>query len=130
MGFEWYLAVLRQYTTFGGRSHRPEFWWFTLWSFIISLALTVAELALDIGNDWAGPLTSVYGLLVLIPTLAVGARRLHDIGRTGWWQLLLLIPLVGLIILIVWWARDGEPQPNQWGPKPFAGAAPRGEWGG
>ena len=126
---QWYLMVLRRYAQFDGRAHRPEFWWFTLWSFIVSLALSVAELALDVGNEWAGPLTGVYALLVLVPTLAVGARRLHDIGRTGWWQLLLLIPLVGAIILIVWWARDGQPEPNEWGPRPFGGPAAHG-WGG
>ena len=125
---QWYVVVLRRYAKFDGRAHRPEFWWFTLWSFIVSLALSVAELALDVGSEWAGPLTSVYALLVLVPTLAVGARRLHDIGRTGWWQLLLLIPLVGAIILIVWWARDGQPEPNRWGPKPFGGPAAQG-WG-
>ena len=80
---QWYLAVLKQYTKFDGRSHRTEFWFFQLWSFVISLALAVVELALDLGSDYTGPLTGIYGLLVLIPTLAVGARRLHDIGRSG-----------------------------------------------
>ena len=123
---QWYLAVLRQYAKFDGRAHRPEVWWFTLWSVIVSLALTVVELALDLGNDWAGPLTSVYGLLVIVPSLAVGARRQHDIGRTGWWQLLLLLPIVGAIIMIVWWAQDGEPGVNEWGPKPVGGPQPVG----
>jgi uncharacterized membrane protein YhaH (DUF805 family) len=127
---QWYVVVLRRYAQFDGRAHRPEFWWFTLWSFIVSLALSVLELALGLGNDWASPLTSVYALLVLVPTLAVGARRLHDTGRTGWWQLLLVIPLVGLIILIVWWAREGDREPNRWGPRPIGGPAPQGGWGG
>lgn len=116
---EWYLAVLKQYTRFDGRSHRTEFWWFTLWSFIISLALTIIEIAAGLGGDWGGPLSGIYGLLVIIPTLAVGARRLHDIGRSGWWQLIGLIPLVGIIILIVWWARAGDAEPNEWGPNPW-----------
>jgi len=127
---QWYVVVLRRYAEFGGRAHRPEFWWFTLWSFIVSLALSVAELALEVGNELVGPLTTGYALLVLVPTLAVGARRLHDIGRSGWWQLLLLIPLVGAIILIVWWARAGQPEPNEWGPRPLGGPAPQGGWGG
>ena len=118
---EWYLAVLRRYTEFDGRSHRTEFWWFTLWSVVVSLALTVVELALGIGNDWGGPLSGVYALLVLVPTLAVGARRLHDTGRSGWWQLLVLVPLVGIIILIVWWAQPGGAAPNRWGPNPWGG---------
>jgi uncharacterized membrane protein YhaH (DUF805 family) len=121
---QWYLAVLKQYARFDGRAHRSEFWWFTLWSLVVSLALAVAELALDLGNDYWGPLTFTYALAVLFPTLAVGARRLHDIGRSGWWQLLMLIPLVGIIILIVWWAKDGEPSPNEWGPNPWSGVQP------
>ena len=59
-----------------------------------------------------------------MPSLAVGSRRLHDIGRSGWWQLLLLIPLVGLIVLIVWWAKEGEQAPNTWGPNPWSGPQP------
>jgi uncharacterized membrane protein YhaH (DUF805 family) len=118
---EWYLAVLRQYAKFDGRSHRSEFWWFTLWSLVVSLALTVVELALGISGDWGGPLSFAYAVAVLIPTLAVGARRLHDTGRSGWWQLLVLVPLVGIIILIVWWAQPGGVAPNRWGPNPWGG---------
>jgi uncharacterized membrane protein YhaH (DUF805 family) len=64
-----------------------------------------------------GPIQGILQLAVLVPTLAVGARRLHDIGRSGWWQLIALIPLIGWIILIVFYVRDGEPA-NQYGPNP------------
>jgi uncharacterized membrane protein YhaH (DUF805 family) len=67
-----------------------------------------------------GFLSTIYMLAVLLPSLAVGARRLHDIGRTGWWQLISFIPLIGGIILIVWCATDGHAQSNQWGPNPKA----------
>lgn len=119
---EWYLAVLRKYATFGGRAHRTEFWFFTLWSLVVSLVLLVIELALGLGNEYFGPLTSLYSVAVFVPSLAVGARRLHDIGRSGWWQLLMLIPILGAIVLIVWWARKGEPQRNAHGPDPWAGS--------
>ena len=72
----------------------------------------------------SGLLTGIYQLAVLIPSLAVGARRLHDTGKSGWWQLLHLIPLVGTIVLIVFWATDGDPNPNQHGVNPKQGAMP------
>ena len=111
----WYLTVVRRYAVFRGRASRSEFWWFALWDFILSFALGVAEVVLDLGGDSWGPLTTVYSLALLIPTFAVGARRLHDTGRTGWWQALLVVPIVGIIVLIVWWAQDSVESANKWG---------------
>ncbi|MCA1674673.1 MAG: DUF805 domain-containing protein [Actinobacteria bacterium] len=110
---EWYLKVLRQYADFSGRARRKEFWMFTLVSVIISLVLAIIDSQLPIGI-----LGIIYGLAVLLPSLAVGARRLHDIGRTGWWQLINLIPIIGAIVLIVFFATDGDHQPNAYGPNP------------
>jgi uncharacterized membrane protein YhaH (DUF805 family) len=121
---QWYLEVLRKYAQFEGRAHRTEFWLFVLVNVAISLALGILDAILGTRGDFGGLLQGVYGLAVLIPSLAVGARRLHDIGRSGWWQLLLLIPLVGLIILIVWWAKEGDKAPNDHGPDPWAGPQP------
>jgi uncharacterized membrane protein YhaH (DUF805 family) len=117
---EWYLKVLRQYADFTGRARRREYWMFTLFNLIIAVVLLLLDYGLGTGF-----LNMVYSLAVLLPSLAVGARRLHDIGRSGWWQLLGLIPIIGTIILIVWAATDGSPEPNQWGvnPKSAAGAA-------
>lgn len=111
----WYLTVLRRYAVFRGRASRQEFWWFFLWDFVLSFALAVAEVIPDLGSDRWGPLTSVYGLALLVPTFAVGARRLHDTGRSGWWQVLLIVPVVGIIVLIVWWAEASAESPNKWG---------------
>ena len=108
-------TVLSKYADFTGRARRSEFWWFYLANIIAS---AVAGL---IDQAFGFPLLQVIvGLGLLIPGLAVGARRLHDTGRSGWWQLLALVPLVGIILLIVWWATDSEPRPNQHGapPKP------------
>ena len=103
----WYLDVLKKYTVFTGRARRQEFWMFALINFIISFVLS-----------FIGPLGYLYSLAVLIPCLAVGARRLHDTGRSGWWQLLALIPLIGAIVLIVFAAQDSQPGENQFGPNP------------
>ena len=109
-------SVLTQYATFTGRARRSEFWWFYLFNFIVSIAASIVDAAIG-----APVLQIVVGLGLLIPGLAVGARRLHDTGRSGWWQLIGLVPLVGIILLIVWWATDGHPGPNRWGPSPKYG---------
>lgn len=110
---EWYLKVLRQYADFSGRARRMEYWMFTLISVIISVVIAIIDVLLGIGIlGW------LYVLGVLVPSLAVGARRLHDTGRSGWWQLIGVIPLIGGIVLIVFFALDGERQPNVYGPDP------------
>ncbi|MFK4110531.1 DUF805 domain-containing protein [Streptomyces sp. NPDC002176] len=109
----WYVDVLKKYAVFSGRARRQEYWMFTLFSFIISVVLTILDNALDINF-----LATIYGLVVLLPSLAVTARRLHDTSRTGWWILLVLIPIVGAIILIVFLASEGKPEANEYGPNP------------
>ena len=109
-------AVLTNYAGFRGRSARPEFWWFNLFALIVSIVFTVFS-----GNDgssFLGIVGTLVSLALVVPSFAVGARRLHDIGRSGWYQLFLLIPLVGIIILIVWWARAGDPTDNAFGTAP------------
>ncbi len=109
-------SVLSQYATFTGRARRSEFWFWELATIIASIVTSVIDQIIGI------PLTgAVVGLAVIIPGLAVGARRLHDIGKSGWWQLLVFIPIVGWIILIVWWATDSNPD-NQYGPSPKGAA--------
>lgn len=87
-------TCLSKYVTFSGRASRPEFWWFFLFQILASF---VASL---LGDTVSG----LVALALLLPALAVGARRLHDIGRTGWWQLLLLTG-IGVLLLIFWWAQ-------------------------
>lgn len=119
---EWYLKVLRQYADFTGRARRKEYWMFTLVSFIIAVVLGILDgiLGLDstVGGFNVGLLGDLYSLAVLLPTLAVGARRLHDTGRSGWWLLLGIIPLIGWLILVVFFATDGQRQSNAYGPDP------------
>ena len=108
---EWYLKVLKNYTKFDGRARRKEYWMFTLFNFIISLVLTL----------FIAELLFLYNLAVLIPGLAVAVRRLHDTGRSGWWVLISLIPLIGFIILLVYLLEDSEDGSNQYGPNPKKG---------
>jgi uncharacterized membrane protein YhaH (DUF805 family) len=127
---EWYTTVLRKYVEFSGRARRKEFWMFTLFNVIIQIILSIIDriIGTDYGNGSSGVLTSIYGLAVLLPSIAVGIRRLHDTNRSGWWILIGLIPCVGWIILIVWYATEGVAGPNQYGPDPKA--AERGGFAG
>lgn len=110
----WYLAVLKNYAGFSGRARRTEYWMFFLFNVIIAIVLNVITLAIQ----QVSILGTIYGLAVLIPGLAVGVRRLHDTGRSGWWLLIGLVPLIGAIVLIVFMATDGEPGDNAYGPNP------------
>lgn len=115
----WYLAVLKNYVGFSGRARRKEYWMFVLFNFLVAAVLTGVGMAIE-----TTILTTIYQLAVLIPSLAVSVRRLHDTGRSGWWLLLAFIPIVGAIILIVFLASDGETAPNKYGANPkFAPAA-------
>ena len=108
-----YLGVLKKYAVFSGRARRREFWMFVLINFIVAVGLSVVDMML--GTIVLG---AIYTLAVLIPSLAVGARRLHDIGKTGWWQLIGLIPFIGIIVLIIFYVMDSNPGDNQYGPNP------------
>lgn len=122
----WYLEVLRRYADFSGRARRREYWMFTLITTIISAGLVVIDRQTGMtagpgGSGFAdqvGVLTTVYYLATLLPTLAVGARRLHDQGLTGWLQLIVVIPLLGWVALIVLMALDGHRGSNAHGADP------------
>ena len=111
-------VILKNYVNFEGRANRPEFWWFYLFNFIVGLVLSLLALLISRLATVFTVISYLYSLAVLIPSLAVGARRLHDIGKSGWWQLIAFIPIVGAIILIIWWAKEGDPNENQYGPVP------------
>ncbi len=116
----WYLDVLKKYVLFSGRAHRPEFWYFMLVNVIILVVLRFIDGACGMMFDsgLAGGLSTLYTLAVLLPYLGVGVRRLHDTGRTGWWILLGVIPLIGTLILIFLYALPGEAGDNEYGPPP------------
>lgn len=101
---EHFIAAFSNFTNFRGRATRNQFWMFSLIYFGIAIGLSIIEGLMGIPGIASG----LFGLVMLIPSIAYGARRLHDIGRSGWWQLLGLIPVIGLIILIVMFCLPGK----------------------
>ena len=116
----YYLEALKKYAVFSGRSRRAEFWYFVLFNLIVAIVLSLIDRLIGTfsGASNIGILSGIYSLAVLIPTLALWVRRLHDIDRTGWWVLINLIPLIGTIVLLVFALTPGTPGSNQYGPDP------------
>ena len=108
-----YIEVLQKYAVFDGRAKRSEYWLFLLVHVIISIILGLIPLVLD----WFLVVEVVYALALLVPALAVGARRLHDSGKSGWLQLILLVPLIGWVIVIILMALPSDDE-NKYGPRP------------
>jgi uncharacterized membrane protein YhaH (DUF805 family) len=156
---EWMILPLRRYAQFSGRSQRKEYWMFALLNIIASIILSLLDTALGLGghvNDYAtqsaggfaagaygrgGLLSSIWSLAILLPSLAVAVRRLHDIDRSGWWLLAPVLPIllgviltfasafllggllmlaggISAIVLLVWACMDGTRGPNRFGPDP------------
>jgi uncharacterized membrane protein YhaH (DUF805 family) len=125
MGFgEAVKSCLRQYVGFSGRARRSEYWWFFLFVVIVSAVASVLDALLGTVSDDTnlGLIGTIVGLALVLPIIAVSVRRLHDTSRSGWWYLLVLIPIVGSIILIVFYCLDSHGD-NQYGPSPKAAAA-------
>jgi uncharacterized membrane protein YhaH (DUF805 family) len=116
----WYLTVLKKYAVFGGRARRKEYWMFVLFNviFLIVAALLDNLLGITFQGNFYGYIYLVYALAVAIPALAVAVRRLHDIGKSGWWYFIILVPLAGGIWFLVLMATDSQPVENQYGPNP------------
>jgi uncharacterized membrane protein YhaH (DUF805 family) len=109
--------VLRRYTDFDGRADRPEFWWFGFINLIVSLVLWAIGIA-ALGFPRGEVVAILYGLATLLPALGVEIRRLHDTNRSGWWILIAFIPIIGGIVLIVFFATAGTQGANRFGPQP------------
>ena len=121
----WYLHVLKNYATFSGRARRKEYWMFFLISALISIVLTLLDILLGTYSVEyeAGLFSGLYSLLILIPSIAVVVRRLHDSDRSGWWILISLIPLIGVIVLFVFTCLDSQPGTNRFGANPKEAAS-------
>ncbi len=135
MGFvEAVKTCLGKYVTFSGRARRSELWWFVLFTYIVGLCFFVIDLSLfgeatTVTTDTSAsissetqfaPFSTIFWLAALLPYISVSVRRLHDLDRTGWWYWIGLIPLVGVIVLIVWFATKGTDGPNRFGDDPFS----------
>lgn len=115
---EHFIGAFKKFADFTGRARRTEFWMYILFYFIFYVVLAVVD-----GILGSFALTGIFSLVMLIPSLSISARRLHDTGRSGWWQLLNLIPLIGAIVLIIFYVQDSV-EDNEYGgnPKAFAAA--------
>ena len=115
----WYLKGLKKYAIFSGRARRKEYWMFFLVYALIMVGLACVEMAVS-GNpkDPKMTFTTIFVLAHILPLMAVGFRRLHDTGKSGWWYLLFFVPLIGGIIFIVLMVQEGEQGDNRFGPDP------------
>ena len=128
-----FLEVMRKYADFNGRARRKEYWMFALFVFVIYIGLAIAGglLMAVVAKTTHGAAGLVFLapaylfiLAMLIPSLSVAVRRLHDTGKSGWFLLIGLIPFIGSIILLVFYCMDSQPGPNEFGPNPKGIGAP------
>ncbi|MGB6873617.1 MAG: DUF805 domain-containing protein [Dehalococcoidia bacterium] len=117
----WYIKVLKKYAVFSGRARRKEYWMFFLFNFIFSLVASLIDLGIGLltfAVFGLGLLSILYALAVFVPGLAVAVRRLHDVGKSGWYLLIILIPIAGPIWFLVLTCTDSQPGDNKYGPNP------------
>ena len=109
-------VILKNYCNFEGRASRAEFWWFFLFTLVLGVICSLL-------GKFGTILSYIISIALLLPDLGLSVRRLHDINKSGWLVLLGLIPIVGAIILIIWWAKEGDTTENQYGPVPVTPTA-------
>ena len=116
----WYMEALRKYATFTGRARRKEFWFFQLFVLLIAFALTLVDRLFGVfdAESGMGLLSGLFSLGMFLPNLAVSVRRLHDTDRSGWWLLLCFLPIIGIIVLLVFFCLDGTRGANRFGDNP------------
>lgn len=108
-------ALQQNYCNFSGRASRSQFWWYQLFCFILEAAVGIVFFwSQDVLNIVSG----LIGLALLLPNLGIQVRRLHDTDKSGWWIFISLIPIIGWILLIVWYCKDSQMQTNEYGPVP------------
>lgn len=118
----YYTEVLSKYAVFTGRARRAEYWYFALANILIYIALWILN-AVPVIRILSSTALFIYGIAMIVPTVAVSVRRLHDTGRSGWWLLIGLIPIVGAIVLLIFYVTEGTPGENEYGPNPKGVAA-------
>ncbi len=118
---DWMLMPLRRYADFSGRSRRKEYWMFVLGVLIVTIVLSIVEGILGLSGMVAGaygPVTALFFLGIIVPSIAVQVRRMHDQDKSGWWVLIALIPLIGSIVLLVFMCLEGTRGDNRFGADP------------
>ena len=123
----WYLEALTKYADFSGRARRQEYWMFTLVNLIISCAVGFAAGLvggmMGLSQNIVMTIAMLYSVAVFIPSIAVWVRRLHDTGRSGWWSFIIIVPLIGAVMVLIWSLQDSEPGTNAYGRNPKASFA-------
>ena len=116
----WFVRAVKKYAVFSGRSRRREYWYFVLFYTLIVLGFTVLDAVVGTLNYLGGfgLFTGIFTLALLLPSIAVTVRRLHDIDRTGWWYLISLVPIIGFIVMLVFTVTDSTPESNRYGSNP------------
>ena len=116
----WWLSAMKKYVDFSGRARRKEYWMFALFNFFFAILAIILDnvLGTAVENVGYGIFYGIFALAVFLPALAVLVRRLHDVGKSGWFMLISLIPLIGGIWLFILMVTDGQPGENQYGPNP------------
>ncbi|MEG2173935.1 MAG: DUF805 domain-containing protein [Oscillospiraceae bacterium] len=118
----WYIKVIKNYFNFSGRARRKEYWMFALFNIIISFVLKMVDQGIGLSiTQQVGVLSGIYGLFVMIPSLSLLFRRLHDVGKSAWWLLIVIIPVIGWIWLLVYTLMEGAAGDNQYGSNPKRG---------
>ena len=110
-------SAFRNYVTFSGRASRSEYWLWVLFIILGGIVTGIVDYAAFSENDYSSPLNTIFNLVCFLPGFAVGIRRLHDIGRTGWWWLI-AFSIIGLVVLLVWACQKSDTGPNAYGPQP------------
>lgn len=124
---EWAVLPLKKYAVFTGRARRKEYWLFALLAFGLYIVASILDGAAGMGRTIGGvygPIMTAVALGLLVPSIAVGIRRLHDTDRSGWWLLIALVPIVGSIVLLVFMVLEGTRGSNRFGPDPLEVQAP------
>jgi len=109
--------VFKKALDFKGRARRKEYWCFALFSFLIYIIIAI--ISVNFMNDTGAILSLIFNLIILIPSISVTTRRLHDVNMSGWWQLLYLIPLIGPLILLFFFIKEGDKGENRFGENPI-----------
>lgn len=115
---EYFVEAFRNFANFSGRTRRAAYWYFFLFNLITLTLLTFVDTTLGLSSKGYGVLTVLYLLVAIVPSLSLTVRRLHDTGRSGWCILYGLIPIIGNIVLLVFYLQDSQGYSNQYGPNP------------
>lgn len=108
-------TCMGKYSTFSGRASRSEYWWFYLFTVLMSWGATIVAGAMfSFGEPMVDIFPGIVSLVFFVPTIAAGSRRLHDIGKSGWWQLLIFLPIIGWILIIIWLATNTKSEGDKY----------------